>query len=110
MLVYTCGECDYNLTEEIPANGHVQTVIEAVPATCTAKGLTDGVQCVTCDKVLVAPTETPILGHKIESLKAVPATCLTAGKTEGEVTITAKIGNKTVTCTVVIKHRWTGYY
>ena len=83
MLVYTCGECEYELTEEIPANGHVQMVIEAVPAMCTSKGLTDGVQCVTCDKVLVAPVETPMLGHKLVSLKPVAATCLTIGKTEG---------------------------
>ena len=26
MLVYTCDKCDYVHTEEIPANGHVETV------------------------------------------------------------------------------------
>ena len=83
VIVYTCGKCDYELTEEIPANGHVQIIIEAVPAACTSKGTTDGIKCVTCDKVLVAPTETPILGHKVEVLKAVAATCTLAGKTEG---------------------------
>ena len=83
MIVYTCSECDFEYTEEIPANGHVQTVIEAIPATCTSKGLTDGLKCVTCEKVLVVPVETPILGHKLEALKAVAATCTTAGKTEG---------------------------
>ena len=83
MIVYTCGECDYELTEEIPANGHVNSVIEAIPATCTAKGLTDGIKCVTCEKVLVAPVETPMLGHNVTALKAVAATCTTDGKTEG---------------------------
>ena len=83
MIVYTCGECKYELTEEIPANGHVESIIEAVPATCTAKGFTDGVKCVTCESVLVAPVETPMLGHKLEVLKAVAATCTTTGKTEG---------------------------
>ena len=83
MIVYTCGECKYQLTEEIPANGHVESIIEAVPATCTAKGLTDGVKCVTCEEILVAPVETPMLGHKLETLKAVAATCTTTGKTEG---------------------------
>ena len=83
MIVYTCGECKYELTEEIPANGHVESIIEAVPATCTAKGLTDGVKCVTCEEVLVAPVETPMLGHKVTALKAVAATCTSAGKTEG---------------------------
>ena len=83
VIVYTCEACDYELTEEIPANGHVETEIEAVAATCTAKGFTDGIKCVTCEKVLVAPTETPLLGHKVEALKAVAATCTTSGKTEG---------------------------
>ena len=83
MIVYTCGECKYQLTEEIPANGHVESIIEALPATCTAKGLTDGVKCVTCEEILVTPVETPMLGHKVTALKAVPATCTTAGKTEG---------------------------
>ena len=82
-IMYTCGECKYVLTEEIPANGHVNTVIEAVPATCTKKGLTDGVKCVTCEKVLVSPVDTPMLGHNVKALKAVAATCTTAGKTEG---------------------------
>lgn len=83
MIVYTCGECEYELTEEIPANGHAETIIEAVPATCTAKGFTDGVKCITCEEVLVAPVETPLLGHKIETLKGIAATCTTAGKTDG---------------------------
>ena len=83
MIVYTCSECEYELTEELPANGHVESVIEAIPATCTAKGLTDGVKCTTCEKVIVAPMETPILGHKIEALKAVAALCTASGKTEG---------------------------
>ena len=81
--LYTCSECDYELVEEIPANGHVESIIEAVPATCTAKGLTDGIKCVTCEKVLVAPVEVPMLGHKVTALKAVAATCTTSGKTEG---------------------------
>ena len=83
VMQYKCSECDYVLTEEIPANGHVDTVIQAVEATCTSKGATDGLKCITCDEVLVAPVETPMLGHKVEALKAVAATCTTAGKTEG---------------------------
>ncbi len=85
MISYKCSDCDYELTEEIPANGHVELVIEAVPAMCTAKGLTDGIKCATCDKVLVASVETPMLGHKVEALKAVPALCTAAGKTEGAI-------------------------
>ena len=29
MIVYTCETCDYEQTEEIPANGHVEITIEA---------------------------------------------------------------------------------
>ena len=83
VIVYTCSKCEYELTESMPANGHVESVIEAVPATCAEKGLTDGVRCTTCEKVLVQPSPTPALGHKIEALKAVPAMCTAAGKTEG---------------------------
>ena len=85
MIMYTCQTCELEKTEEIPANGHVETVIEAIPATCTAKGFTDGIQCVTCEKVLVAPVETPLLGHNPTSINGVAATCTTAGKTEGSV-------------------------
>ena len=35
---------------------------------------------------------------------------ITALKKEGEVKITAKIGRKTIQCTVTVQLRWTGYY
>ena len=35
---------------------------------------------------------------------------ITAGKTEGEAVIMAKIGNRVVQCTVIVKHKWSGYY
>lgn len=35
---------------------------------------------------------------------------VTAGKTEGEAVVTAKLGNITVKCTVIVKQRWTEYY
>ena len=69
--------------EDIPANGHTETKISAVPATCTATGLTDGVKCAACDLVLVEPTKVPILGHNIVLDKAVAATCTVSGLTEG---------------------------
>ena len=83
MIVYTCETCDYEQTEEIPANGHVEIEIAPIPATCKAKGLTDGIQCVTCEKVLVAPVETPLLGHVGKVLEGVANTCTTSGKMQG---------------------------
>ena len=83
VTLYTCTICDKELMEDIPANGHTEMKIPAVAATCTATGLTDGVKCAACDKVLVAPTKVPILGHNIVLDKAIEATCTVAGKTEG---------------------------
>lgn len=83
VTLYTCEKCGKELMEDIPANGHTETKIPAVPSTCIATGLTDGVKCATCETVLVAPVKIPILGHNIVLDKAVNATCTTAGLTEG---------------------------
>jgi len=83
VTLYTCTLCEKELMEDIPANGHTETKIPAVAATCTATGLTDGVKCAACDTVLVAPTKVPILGHNIVLDKAVEATCTVSGLTEG---------------------------
>ena len=47
-------------------DGHVHTEIidEAVPATCTEAGLTEGSHCSVCGEVLVAQTEVAALGHQ----------------------------------------------
>ena len=83
VTLYTCTLCEKELMEDIPANGHTETKIPAVAATCVATGLTDGVKCAACDTVLVAPTKVPILGHNIVLDKAVEATCTVSGLTEG---------------------------
>ena len=83
VTLYTCTLCEKELMEDIPANGHTETKIPAVAATCTVSGLTDGVKCAACDEVLVAPTKVPILGHNIVLDKAIAATCTVSGLTEG---------------------------
>lgn len=85
IIVYTCKTCAYENTEEIPANGHIETQIAAIPATCKSKGMTDGIKCVTCDKVLVAPVETPLLGHVPKVVEGLSNTCTTVGKTQGSI-------------------------
>lgn len=60
----------------------VGTVIPAVPATCTAAGLTEGQKCSLCGAVLTAQREIPKLSHtedKPVKEKEVPATCTAAG-------------------------------
>ena len=42
---------------------HEIVIDEAVPATCTETGLTEGKHCSKCDEVILAQTEVPALGH-----------------------------------------------
>ena len=83
VLTYTCNVCNETKTEEIPVLGHTETLTEAVDATCLTSGLSTGVQCSVCYKVIVEQTVVPALGHNEVIDKAVAATCLTSGLTEG---------------------------
>ena len=59
-----CSICDA-VTDEtaIPAKGHWVLIDEAVAATCTTTGLTQGSHCGTCGEVLVDQVKTAALGH-----------------------------------------------
>ena len=82
---YTCKRCDYSYkADEVAALGHAEVVDQAVAATCTATGLTEGKHCSRCNKVLVAQTTTAALGHKEVKDAAVAATCTQTGLTEGK--------------------------
>ena len=83
VLTYTCNACDETKTEDIPALGHAETLTEAVNATCLTSGLSTGVHCSVCNKVITEQTIIPALGHNEVRDKAVAATCLTSGLTEG---------------------------
>lgn len=62
-----------------------ETVVDnAVAATCTTAGKTEGKHCSVCNEVLVAQTEIPALGHKEIATSAIPATHKTTGWTEGK--------------------------
>ncbi len=69
--------------EEIAAFGHTEVVDEAVAATCTTTGLTEGLHCSVCGEVLKAQAEIAALGHIEVVDEAVAATCTTAGLTKG---------------------------
>jgi len=91
---WTCSKCsriysDANAQNEIEAadtvvkaKGHKEVVLEAVAATCTEKGLTEGKKCSVCNEILVAQEEIPALGHDYKTVEgtAVAATCETDGK------------------------------
>ena len=76
-----------NVTENKTYTATFETHIEesdaAVPATCTATGLTEGSHCSVCGKVLVEQTETPMVAHNVVTDAAVAATCTKKGLTEG---------------------------
>lgn len=63
--------------------GHTPVTDEAVDATCTKSGRTEGSHCEVCGDVLVAQEEIPALGHTSVTDKAVDATCTESGLTEG---------------------------
>ena len=84
-LTYTCVTCKHEVvivTETAP--GHTEVIDEAVDATCTTAGKTEGKHCSVCDEVITEQEEIPALGHTEVIDAAVEATCTTAGKTEGK--------------------------
>ena len=59
----SCENCTYTTYEQIAALGHNAVVDNAVAATCTATGLTEGSHCSACNEVLVAQQVTAIIAH-----------------------------------------------
>lgn len=55
-----CTVCGAELA---PALGHEIEVLEAVAATCTETGLSEGARCSRCGEVLAEQEKTPALGH-----------------------------------------------
>ena len=55
--------------EEVAALGHTEVKDDAVAATCTEAGKTEGKHCSVCNEVLVAQKEIAALGHKFVDSK-----------------------------------------
>ena len=80
----TCSICNKVETQTIAALGHTEVIDEAVEATCTKTGLTEGIHCSVCDAIIKAQTVVPAKGHTEVTDKAVEATCTKTGLTEGK--------------------------
>lgn len=61
--MHSCTKCSYTVLEEISSYGHTEVVDEAVEATCTESGLTEGKHCSECGEVLVAQEVENPKGH-----------------------------------------------
>ena len=81
---YTCTICKETKTEVIPATGHTEVIDEAVEATCTTPGKTDGKHCSVCHAVIVAQEVVPMKEHTAVTVPGKAATCTEAGLTDGE--------------------------
>ena len=66
------------------SDAHTAVADAAVPATCTAMGLTAGKHCKVCNTVLVAQTTVPAKGHTEVVDAAVAPTCTATGLTAGK--------------------------
>ena len=76
----TCTRCGHVLQAAL---GHDIVIDEAVAATCTTTGLTEGSHCTRCNDVTVEQQVIKALGHNIVIDEAVAATCTATGLTQG---------------------------
>ncbi|MBQ8717922.1 MAG: hypothetical protein IJY66_01490, partial [Clostridia bacterium] len=63
--------------------GHTVVIDAAIPATCTQNGLSEGMHCTKCDKVLVEQTTVEALGHDEVVDPGIKANSVRPGKTAG---------------------------
>ena len=77
-------DCGEEQSASIPKLSHNIVVDEAVEATCTKTGLTEGEHCSLCREILVEQRKVDALGHTIVVDRAVAPTCTKTGLTEGK--------------------------
>jgi fibronectin type 3 domain-containing protein len=78
-----CSECNEYESKTIDTTEHTPVIDEAVAATCTVTGLTEGSHCSVCGAVITVQTSTATIDHTPVIDEAVAATCTVTGLTEG---------------------------
>ena len=97
---FTCSVCNHQYTESIPATGHKEVIIPAIPSTCTAGGSTEGKKCSACNAVIITPTALPKANHTITLVGKKDPTFEAEGHTGAEVCSVCK---QTINAGSVIK-------
>ncbi len=81
--LFTCTLCGNTRTELIDATGHIPEKDDAVAATCTSSGLTEGSHCSVCKAILIKQTTVPAKGHVPVTDPRVEPTTTSVGWTVG---------------------------
>ncbi len=91
---YQCSACSKKFDSDknevvdesslvIKATGHTNRVLDRVEPTCTQSGLTEGLDCSVCGKVLKAQVVIAALGHIRQTVQGYAPTCEKSGLTDG---------------------------
>ena len=83
VLYLQCAKCGRLSEEKLDPIGHDEVIINAVDATCTENGSTEGKICGRCGMQTITPEEI-VARHQIEIIPAKAETCTENGLTEGK--------------------------
>ena len=83
VAIMMCTVCGSLHIVDLPPKGHTEVLDEAIPATCTESGLTEGSHCAECKKVIIPQEVIESKGHNVVVDIGTPATCTDYGLTEG---------------------------
>ena len=77
-----CTKCGEKESQTIKALGHSSVVVEEVPSTCYATGLSSYEKCERCNNILSSPKNLPLAEHKLIWTEGKAPTCTSAGESD----------------------------
>ena len=84
LQLIVCTTCKISKYETIAKIPHTIQKIDAIAATCSEFGKSEGQQCSVCKEYIVRPSTTSKIPHTIQKIAAIAATCTESGKSEGQ--------------------------